>query len=223
MKILTTLSIENFDWNFVIDNNSLKKKSKGNLQITAKYLEQLYHLQKKDQFTDAFLAVAQLSSSDELPMLCLLRTQSSDILVADSLKYILEKKEGERIEPKEIAKVIASKYPDRFGDKTLKSIGQNLVSSYKQAGYLEGKIRNIRKKCSPTWRHVLLAILMGYISGLRGNFLLSTNYIAMLELPQQTIKDFIKEASLAGYLTFNEAGTVLTIGIAPSAQHLIQT
>ncbi len=91
------------------------------------------------------------------------------------------------------------------------SAAQNIASSWKKAGYIEGKVRNIRIPVQPGYPVVLFALFLGERDGLVGEDLLSTIWIKVLDQPLSRIKELLASAVLHDLIEYQDAGGVTII------------
>lgn len=111
----------------------------------------------------------------------------------------------------EIAKHLNEKYPKRFQASTALATAQRLASSWKQAGYLIGKVRKKRSRPAVTPVVAAFAVLLGYLGGFRGKLLLDTIWTRLLDRTPAELTDLVGEASRHGWLTYKAAGSVVEI------------
>jgi hypothetical protein len=134
-----------------------------------------------------------------------------DFLLQDSITPILQAPQGSNVTIQYLIDYFDNLYKGRFTPKTLKSLSQNTASSWKQAGYLQGKRRNIRVK--PTHNHssVAFAMLLAYLDGSRGEYILRSSTVTALGLSEGELKVFAQEAMRRDLLTIQLSGQVTSI------------
>jgi len=102
-------------------------------------------------------------------------------------------------------------YPKRFTAKTLESVAQNIASSWKQAGFIIGKVKNIRFQPPISYKIVSFAMLLAYLDGKRGDYILQDNCVSALCLSESKLRELAIEASRRDYLQYQFAGNVTAI------------
>ena len=69
----------------------------------------------------------------------------------ESVDFVKSVKHNDKASIEEFESNIVHYHPNRFSPKTLRSVSQNVASSWKQAGYVLGKVKNIRTECPPSY------------------------------------------------------------------------
>jgi hypothetical protein len=106
---------------------------------------------------------------------------------------------------------IANHHQGRFGEKTARSTSKNIASSWKQAGFITGKVKNIRSQPSISYKIVAFAMLLSYLKGDKGDFLIKSSTVQALCLNEDKLRDLTFEASKRDYLQYQYAGNVTSI------------
>ena len=106
-------------------------------------------------------------------MLSFVFAVSNDYLLQENTSVLSNYKLGEKVELESIENNIEKFHPNRYTKVTLHSIAKNIASSWKQAGFITGKVKNIRTEPEITYRVVSFAMLLAFIDGLRGDFIFS--------------------------------------------------
>jgi hypothetical protein len=102
-------------------------------------------------------------------------------------------------------------YPNKYSKVTRYSIGKNIASSWKQAGFIEGKVKNIRAQPEVTNRVACFAFLMAYINGDRGDFIWSSIVVKALCLPEGKLRELAIECAKKDLMQYQYAGSVTAI------------
>ena len=110
---------------------------------------------------------------------------------------------------------LGSAFPERFSPASLKSIAQNTSASWTSAGHLIGRIKKHRSH--PTARPVAVgyAMLAGYLAGLRGHRLLTSEFAELATAQLSLIPGMLSIASARGMLGFKQAGGVIELDFSP--------
>jgi hypothetical protein len=101
--------------------------------------------------------------------------------------------------------------PGRFSKATLKSTAQNINSSWTQSGHLSGRVRKVRARAVATPGTASLALLLGYVSGLRGESLLKSDYTQMLDCSFERTLELAEDASRRGWILLKRLGQVIEV------------
>ena len=132
---------------------------------------------------------------DGQPLLAALSAYARDPIFRATAPFILNFHEGATILRVALEEFIDHQEPGRFSKATLKSTAQNINSSWTQAGHLSGRARKIRERSSATPGSVSLALLMGYLSGLRGESLFNSEYTRLLDCSFDKTIELAEDAS----------------------------
>lgn len=197
----------------IIERNALGKGTASNRLWSWKKLRELYGL---DCRKVVFRALRTLWSSDSggRPLLAILLACARDPLLRMSVPVIVNAAEGTIVTPGGFAQAIWEVAPDRFSRTNLKAIGNRMCSSWTQSGHLAGN--KVRKRCHPkvTAESVAYALLLGRLGGARGQFLFSTFWTALLDLPASDLMDLAAEASRQGWIDLRRVGSVVDVGFS---------
>ena len=194
----------------IIESNVLGKATRTTRYRTARYVTELYALDPK---ASVFRLLRFFWSQEQAgkPILAFLAACARDALLRESTPFILATLHGETVYPTQIAELLRERYPERFRPTTLKSTGQNLASSWTQAGYLSGRGTKRRTRPVVTPTVAAYALVLGYLVGLRGNLLLDSTWTKFLDRPMAEVSDLVLEASRQGWLKYKAAGSVVEI------------
>jgi hypothetical protein len=102
-------------------------------------------------------------------------------------------------------------HPKRFTDNTLRSVAQNIASSWKQAGFITGKVKNIRTHPDVSYKVATFAMLLSFLEGDRGDFIMHSDCVNALCLGETRLRELAVEASKRDYLQYQYAGSVTSI------------
>lgn len=209
-RIVETGKLDN---NFIkaIDNNVLGKKSQTALRNAKSKLLGIYSFDIDDPPFLLFLNFWDDSKEDERRLLTLLMALKEDSLLKKSIEFIQSVPVGEKIEKQPLVKYL-SKYVD-YTENTLKSSSRNIISSWKQAGFIgDGKSR-LRTQPKITYQVVAYAIVLGVLDGLEGEFLVKSPYIQALGLSSDMLNQLLNEANINDLLKYQNTGGVVSISL----------
>lgn len=194
----------------IIEDNCLGKRSEKNRVLTARHLAYLYSL---DPSVTLFRALRYFweRDIDGQPLLALLCSYSRDSLLRISAPFILPYTEGEVVTRVSLEEFLEDFFPGRFSKATLKSIAQNLNSSWTKSGHLLGRATKTRSRVIATPGAVSYALLLGYLEGIRGETLFMTDYTQLLDTSVARLIELAERASQRGWIIFNRIGNVMEV------------
>ncbi|MDD3247491.1 MAG: hypothetical protein PHF18_11680 [Methanosarcina sp.] len=192
------------------EDNCLSKRSGKTRKLTGQHLVELYSL---DSSITIFRALRYFweRDTDGQPLLALICAYSRDALLRMSAPFIMQHKEGETVNRETLEVYIEKKFPDRFSKATLKSLAQNLNSTWTKSGHLIGKAKKVRSRASATPGSVSYALFLGYLTGVRGEELFRTEYACLLDCSINRSIELAEEASRRGWIVFKRIGDVMEV------------
>lgn len=202
---------EHLNYFEIMADNVFNKKTESSKKKTINYLTQLYSFSKEDA---KFLCIENYWNkveNKEKPLLALILATSKDYLIKESVDFVKSVKHNNKASIEEFESNIVHYHPNRFSPKTLRSVSQNVASSWKQAGYVLGKVKNIRTECPPSYFTVAFAFLMAYLDDLRGDYLFDHHSVKALDATKEEILNLIKAASDRELLNYNRSGASIVI------------
>ena len=194
----------------VEDENCLGKRSGINRTLTFQHLTELYSLDHNYILFRTLLYFWN-RDIDGQPLLALLCTFARDPIFRSTAKFILKFPEGETIFRQSLEELIDSQEPGRFSKATLKSTAGNINSTWTQSGHLYGRTRKVRSRANPTAGSVSYALLLGYLTGARGQVLFQTEYAKLLDCTFHSVIELAEEASRKGWIVFKHVGNVFEV------------
>lgn len=192
------------------DDNCLGKRSQKNRILTYRHLAALYSLDPSNIVFRALLFFWDRDPTAQ-PLLALLCSVARDPVLRTTTSFILSVSEGTTVAREEMEEFINDVETGRFSKATLKSTAQNINSTWTQAGHLTGRALKVRSHANPTSASVAYALLLGYLTGVRGAFLLDTEYAKLLDCPPQALVEFAVEATRKGWIVFKRIGNVVEV------------
>lgn len=217
-KLMDFSAGTNTDFENLLNENVIAKQTQTNKSATKKYLKQLYLLDDSETVFKVFHYFWSLAPVKEKPLLALLLAITRDFLLAESIDTIINISPGNRADVSVIEQCIELNHPKRYTEKTRLSLAQNIASSWKQTGHIVGKMKNIRTQVSPGYYVVAFALFLGYLNGLRGDFLFQTKWTKVLDCSENELRSLAQEAAKRELLSFQFAGNVTVV----SFKNLIQ-
>lgn len=192
------------------DENCLGKRSGKTRVLTYRHLVDLYSLDRANVLFRALLFFWNRDLSGQ-PLLALLCTYARDPIFRSTAPFILKFSEGATITREAVEEFIDCQEPGRFSKATLKSTAQNINSTWTKSGHLRGRAKKVRARANPTAGNVSYALLLGYLSGVRGQALFQTEYTKLLDCTFDKAIELAEEASRKGWIVFKRVGYVIEV------------
>ncbi len=190
--------------------NCLGKRSGRTRKITARHLINLYAL---DPNIALFRSLLFFWKRDEegQPLLALLCAFTRDAILRMSFPFVFQAHEGDRVTRESLEEFLDSLEPGRFSKATCKSTAQNISSTWTQSGHLKGKVKKVRSRAKATSGSTAYALFLGYLQGVRGEALFSSEYARLLDCPVERAIELAEEASRRGWIVFKRVGRVIEV------------
>jgi hypothetical protein len=201
-----------------LNENITNKRTKSNQEKTLRYLTQLYGFSNQDTAFQCFKYFWQQADQQDQPVLALLYAIGRDYLLTESISVVLATRIGEKVSIEKLMENLDTQHPNRYSANTSRSVAQNIASSWKQAGYITGKVKNIRTQTTPSYLVVTMALLMSYLNGDRGDFILASKWVKALGIEDAQVRNLAFEASKRELMQYQSSGSVTTI----TFQNLLQ-
>ena len=211
LEKVMNFSIEKDNYIESMQNNVFGKKSQDGIKKTSGFLSQLYQFSLTLNKFKAFRFFWSIADENEKVMLSFVFAVSNDYLLQENISVLSNYKLGEKVELESIENNIEKFHPNRYTKVTLHSIAKNIASSWKQSGFITGKVKNIRTEPEITYRVVSFAMLLAFIDGLRGDFIFQNNCILSLCISENKIRELAVEASKRDFMQYQYAGSVTSI------------
>jgi hypothetical protein len=194
----------------IINDNCLNKRSDRTKNLTARHLVNLYGL---DPSITLFRCFRYFWQRDEegRPLLALLFAISRDAILKSSIPFIQSYAIGQRVIREALEEYIENLETGRFSPATLKSTAQNINSSWTQSGHLKGKVKKVRSAAKATPGAAAFSLLLGYLSGVRGESLFQTEYAKLLDCSMEESIELSIEASRKGWIVLKRLGSVIEV------------
>lgn len=197
-----------------IEANVLGKDTDGARRRTFRYLRELYVLRPDSLLFRALRDLWELDP-EARPLLAGLCAVARDSVFRASSTAITETRPGDTLTSADLAAAVGEQFPDSYGAATLAKVGRNTFSSWGQTGHLadaDGAGTKVRTRavCRPA--DVAYALLLGHVTGARGQVLFETLWARVLDQPPSHLLDLATTASQHGILELRNAGGVIEVG-----------
>ncbi len=194
-----------------LNQNVINKKTSSGIEKTTAYLKNLYSFDINYPPFAALKYFWQISEEKDKPILALLYAIGHDYFLAASISVIMDTKPGDKVNVEKLELNIESLYPNRYSKNTLRSMAQNIASSWKQAGFIHGKVKNIRTQPDINYRVACFAFLLAYLKGDRGDFIWNSIGVKALCLYESKLRELAVECSRRDLMQYQYAGSVTAI------------
>ena len=210
-ELSSLISHNVFNEQDIIELNLLNKLSRSNINKTLKFLSGLYDFKSGNELWKVFLLLWKLAEEPDRRIMTLFYALHQDELLNKTTPAILGTPHGKRVKVENILDTINKVWPGHYAQTTALSAAQNIASSWKQAGYIEGRVRNIRVQAKPEFPAVLFALYLGKNDGLTGEELLSTKWIKVLEVSGSRLKELLSQAAIREMIDYRQGGGITII------------
>ena len=194
----------------IIKDNCLNKRSDRTRNLTVRHLVNLYGLDPSITLFRCFRYFWQRDDEGR-PLLALLIAIARDAILKSSIPFIQNYAIGQRVTREALEDYIDNLETERFSPATLKSTAQNINSSWTQSGHLKGKVKKIRSVAKATPGSAAFALLLGYLSGVRGESLYQTEYAKLLDCSMEESIELSIEASRKGWIVMKRLESVIEV------------
>jgi hypothetical protein len=196
----------------VLDANVLRKRSGVARRLALARLNTLYGI--KDP-TPLGIVLAKLwrRRVEGRPLLALLCTLAREPLLRDKVEVVLSAPLGTSVRWPEIAAEVGRRHPGRYSPKMLKSLAQNCISTWTQAGHLAGKVGKRRSLPTATPEAAAYAALLGALAGFGGPGLLTSPWMRTLDRSELELLNLLRSAEGVGLLRLRAGGGVTEINV----------
>lgn len=204
-------SIDNDNFMESLGLNVTGKKSNSGVEKTANFLKRLYGFDENNPSFTAFKYFWKISEPNERPLIAFVYAVNQDQLLAESVQVLQNVKLGVKVATSFFEEEIEKYHPNQYAENTRKSMAQNLASSWKQAGFIEGKVKNIRTQPEITYRIACFAFLLAFLKGDRGDFIWGSIGVNALCLYQTELRALASECAKKDLMQYQYAGSVTAI------------
>lgn len=203
--------LDNDDYVEAIKQNVFNKATKSGVSFTSQFLKRLYDFDVTLPTFKAFKYFWHTAGERDKPLLAIIYAIGNDYQLRNSIPVINNTEIGRKVTVESIESNIENLYPQKYTVNTLRSMAQNIASSWKQAGFITGKVKNIRTQPEINYLVVTFAFFIAYLTGLRGDFIIKSDWVKALSLDERTIRSLAIEAAKRDLLQYQYAGNVTSI------------
>jgi hypothetical protein len=204
-------SIDSNNYFESLGHNITGKKSSSGVEKTATYLKLLYGFDMNNWLFVAFKYFWKNAESSDKPLLAFVYAVNHDDLLAESIQVLLDIKPGEKASIELFDDYIEKCHPNQYSPNTRRSMAQNIASSWKQTGFIEGKVKNIRRQPEISFNVAGFSFLIAYLNGDRGDFIWNSTGVKALLLNESKLRDLAIECARRDLMQYQYAGNVTVI------------
>lgn len=205
-------SIENDTFLDSLGNNVFGKKSADGIRQTSVFLKRLYSFDLNNPQFSAFKYFWKITEPAEKPLIAFVYAINHDDILAESIQVLLATKHGDKVAIETFEDEIEKYHPNQYSPNTRKSMAQNIASSWKQAGFIVGKVKNIRTQPEIGYRVACFAFLLSYLKGDRGDFIWNSKGVKSLCVFESKLRELAIECAKNDLIQYQYAGSVTAIG-----------
>lgn len=195
----------------VVDENVLGKSTDSNRKGTLRRLRELYSLDKLVPLFRVFRSLWDLDESGR-PLLAILIAYARDPLLRSTATTVLATPDGMELMRQAVCKSIDDFTDGRMGVSTIDKVARNTSSSWSQSGHLVGRVRKMRTQVDATPVAVAFALLLEYVAGIRGKRLLSSEFMRLLDVPEDVALARAIDARRLGLISLRESQDIFDVG-----------
>lgn len=205
------------DYISAIDENVIGKRSASALKKAKQYLVSLYGFDSNDKGFGLFIHLWGECEDYERRLLTLLLALRKDQLLEASIPFITSLEPGENVDRTSLRLKIDDL--THYSENTLKKTVVRILSSWKQTGYLQGRVKAHRIAPRISAKVAAYAIALGRFEGLTGQYLVNTPYIKALGLTSHDLDVLFNEATVNDYIKYQNAGNVMVFTLGERLVH----
>lgn len=194
----------------IVQENCLNKRSDRTRNLSLRHLINLYGLDPNITLFRCFRYFWERDKEGQ-PLMAVLIAIARDAILKSSVPFIQSYAMGQRVTREALEEFIDNLEADRFSPATLKSTAQNINSSWTQAGHLRGRVKKVRTEAKATPGAASFALLLGYLSGVRGESLYQTEYAKLLDCSMEEAIELSVMASQKGWIVLKRLGSVIEV------------
>lgn len=201
-----------------VAQNALRKRTEATRRLTVQRLSELYALDPSVPVF-RFFRRCWRDSETQNSVLALLVALARDPLLRATAEPVLGLRPGEELRRQEVAQSLQEVASGRLNPSTVDKVVRNAASSWTQSGHLRGRGHKLRQTVTSGPGAVALALFLGYAEGERGEGLLGTHWMRVLDLSRDAALGHCGDAKRLGFIDLNYGGGVVDISFA---SHLTQ-
>ena len=204
--------------NAILNENCLSKRTESNRKITCDLIQNLYSL---DLEIPVFRAMIFFWKRDEIaqPLLALLCSYARDLIFRKSAPLVLDAEIGTAITQEMFMDYYGKVEGGRYTKSMLWTTAGNVSATWSKSGHLVNRGPKLRAHVNPTPGSLSYALFLGYISGLRGQSLIESEFVKLLDCSYENAIKLAEEATSKGWVLFKRLGDVIEVQFPKLINH----
>jgi len=190
--------------------NILLKATDETRKSVLQVLRTLYALDPAVPLYRLLRALWDVSEQDQ-PLLAALAAVARDPLLRSTVPWLTEVPDGTVVNWPDFATILERAFPGRYAAASIKTTAQNIASTWTQAGILRGKLHKTRAQPAVGPAAATLALLLGYLCGLRGDALFGSLWARLIVRDSATLHRLAQEAARTGLLDYRRIDDVIEV------------
>jgi hypothetical protein len=194
----------------IVDENVLGKQTIATRRLTNQRLGELYGLEPR---LSIFRVLRRLWTIDQTgrPLLAMLCALARDPLLRSTAPAVLALPLGAELVRATFLDALRQVVGSRLNEAVLDKVARNAASSWSQSGHLEGRVRKVRKRVTPTPGSLAMALWMGTLEGFAGQALLDCRWTFVLDRTGPELLPMTLRAKQLGLIHARSGGGVVEI------------
>ena len=198
----------------VVDENLLGKSTESNRKGSLRRIRELYTLDRATPIFRVFRFLWDKDPSSQ-PLLALLVAYARDPLLRSTVDVVAGTPEGMELMRQSVCVAIDEFTEGRMSESTVDKVARNTSSTWSQSGHLSGRVRKLRTRVDATPITVAFALLLGYVMGIRGKQLLRSEFMRLLDAPEDIALARSIDARRLNLITLRESQDIFDVGFGP--------
>lgn len=194
----------------VVEENLLGKRTLATRKLTVQRLSELYAL---DPVIPIYRCLRKLWDADHSarPLLAFLVAYARDPLLRLTTDAVLPAPLGQPVATGDLDAVLQARLIARLNPAVQHKVARNAASSWTQSGHLVGRISKRRAKPTVSPAAATMAVLLGYVTGVRGPALFNSEWTRVLDVSYSELMVLVQAANRNGLLNFRQVGDVIEV------------
>jgi hypothetical protein len=192
----------------VVENNVLGKATLSSRKNSLSHLIELYGLDRGQALFRVLWDLAH-ADGDSLAELCLVCAYARDPQLRLSFELIRSLRPGEVLDRVKMEQHLENGFPGRFSPILIESIAQHVNTTWTVAGHLVGRVKKVRRLPEPRPVSAAYAMFVGYLTGLRGERLLESDYAALVSSNRSQLQAALSLASARRLISLKQAAEIV--------------
>lgn len=190
----------------VLKDNVLEKSTTSGRSLTLQRLRELYGLDDEIPLYRVLRSL-WLREPRALPLLALLASLARDPLLRATVKPVVGLAQGSELMRDALRRALSGAVGARLNEATLEKVVRNTSSSWTQSGHLVGRTFKRRSHVSASPAAMAFAIWLAQAAGFKGEKILSSGWVGILDLAPNERVAMLERARAAGLVHVRQIGS----------------